>query len=414
MSVVLLPAVASAAEYYVATNGSDANPGTIQQPFASLQRAQESAEPGDTVFIRGGRYRMQESDIARKERIWAHVIRLNKSGRSGQRINYWAYENEQPVFDFSTVKPPRLRVHAFSVSGSWLHFKGIEIVGVRVTISGHTQSICFANDGSHNVYEQLTMHDGMAIGIYSVNGSDNLFLNCDAFNNYDSVSENGRGGNVDGFGCHPPRGGSGNTFRGCRAWLNSDDGFDCINAHESVTFENCWAFWNGYSPDFERRADGNGFKAGGYGETPVRRLPSPIPRHVVQYCVAVHNKSSGFYANHHIGGGDWLYNSASRNGTNFNMLCRLSDNVTDVSGYGHVLRNNLSIGSRRLANNLKAIDNVTANNSFDSDVQLYETDFHSLDENQLLRPRQANGDLPEITFLHFVRSTGQGAFAAAK
>jgi hypothetical protein len=244
------------------------------------------------------------------------------------------------VFVFSAVKPPRLRVHAFSVSGSWLHFKGIEVVGVQVTICGHTQSICFANDGSHNIYERLSLHNGMAIGIYGVKGADNLFLNCDAFNNYDSVSEKGRGGNVDGFGCHPPKGGSGNIFRGCRAWLNSDDGFDCINAHESVTFENCWAFRNGYSTDFKSRADGNGFKVGGYGSTSVRRLPNPIPRHVVQYCVAAHNKSSGFYANHHLGGCDWFYNSASRNGTNFNMLCGLGDNVTDVPGDCHILRNN--------------------------------------------------------------------------
>jgi|GEM_PF-3956669 len=43
------------------------------------------------------------------------------------------------------------------------------------------------------------MHDGMAIGIYSLRGSHNLFLNCDAFNNYDSISEGGRGGNTDGL-----------------------------------------------------------------------------------------------------------------------------------------------------------------------------------------------------------------------
>ena len=47
------------------------------------------------------------------------------------------------------------------------------------------------------------MHDGMAIGFYLVRGSHNLVLNCDAYNNFDPVSENGTGGNVDGFGGHP-------------------------------------------------------------------------------------------------------------------------------------------------------------------------------------------------------------------
>ena len=257
---VLSSAIAGAETYYVANHGVDANIGSIERPFATVMRAQEVATPGDTVFIRGGTYLIAESQIAKQQRIWAHVILLDKSGTEGKRINYWAYENEQPVFDFSAVKPRGKRVHAFSVSGSWLHLRGIEVVGVQVTIPTHTQSICFANDGSHNIYERLNMHDTMAIGIYSVRGGDNLFLNCDAFNNYDSFSESGRGGNTDGFGCHPIKGGTGNVFRGCRAWFNSDDGFDCIGASEVVTFENCWAFNNGYSTDFKSLADGNGFK----------------------------------------------------------------------------------------------------------------------------------------------------------
>ena len=48
------------------------------------------------------------------------------------------------------------------------------------------------------------------------------------------------------------------VFRSCRAWFNSDDGFDCINSAEVLTIENCWAFYNGYTPDFTPLADGNG------------------------------------------------------------------------------------------------------------------------------------------------------------
>ncbi|MFI5378626.1 MAG: pectate lyase, partial [Tepidisphaerales bacterium] len=285
-----------AADFFVAPAGDDANPGTLEKPFATIQHAQEAVAPGDTVYIRGGTYVMNESQIARKERIWAYVHFLSKSGTPDKRINYWAYQKERPVFDFSQVKPADLRVDAFHVTGSWVHIKGLEVIGVQVTIKGHTQSICFANNGSHNIYELLSTHDGQAIGIYSVRGSDSLFLNCDAYRNRDFTSEDGKGGNVDGFGCHPPKGGTGNVFRGCRAWFNSDDGYDCINAHESVTFENCWALYSGFSPTFERLADGNGFKAGGYGSTPAERLPNPIPRHTVRFCLAVRNKASGFYS----------------------------------------------------------------------------------------------------------------------
>lgn len=387
-----------AAEFYVAPQGDDTNDGSIASPFATIQRAQQSVTPGDTVFIRGGTYQMQTSQIAKQERIWAHVIRLDKSGADGKRINYWAYPNEQPVFDFSAVKPPRKRVHAFSVTGSWLHFRGIEVVGVQVTIATHTQSISFANDGSHNIYERLSMHDSMAIGIYSVRGSNNLFLNCDAYRNYDSFSENGRGGNTDGFGCHPNKGSTGNVFRGCRAWLNSDDGFDCINADEAVTFDRCWAMENGYSTELKGLADGNGFKVGGYGSRRPEQLPDPMPRHVVTHCLAVHNKNSGFYANHHPGGSDWIGNVGYRNGANFNLLSRLGDNVTDVPGYGHRLIDNVSYRSRGLVRNLDTATSELRGNSFESDSELTDEDFAGLEMKQLTRPRLPNGELPPVDF----------------
>ena len=117
-------------------------------------------------------------------------------------------------------------------------------------------------------------------------------LNCDAYQNWDFTSENKRGGNVDGFGFHVSEGSVGNVFRGCRAWCNSDDGFDFITTTESVTVDNCWAFYNGYNAKFEKLADGNGFKAGGYAATPLERLPKVLPRHVIQNCLAVRNKAA--------------------------------------------------------------------------------------------------------------------------
>lgn len=390
---------APAAEYFVAPAGDDANAGTLDKPFATVQRAQAAAAPGDVVQLRGGTYALAESQIARKERIYAYVTHLDKSGTPGHPITYQAYQDEKPVFDLSAVKPDGLRVDAFYVSASWVHLKGLEVVGVQVTIKGHTQSICFANDGSHNVYERLVMHDGQAIGVYSLKGSDNLFLNCDAYRNWDHTSEDGRGGNVDGFGCHPTKGSTGNVFRGCRAWFNSDDGYDCINAHESVTFENCWAMYNGLSSERKSLGDGNGFKAGGFGTLAADRLPDPIPRHTVRGCLAVGNKASGFYANHQPGGGDWFNNSAYRNGTNFNLLGRLADNRTDVDGTGHVLRNNLSYKSRA---DLAKIDRAKcelSHNSFDLGLTFTEKDFVSLDETELVKPRKPDGGLPEVGFL---------------
>ena len=44
----------SATNYFVATNGSDSNSGTIDKPFATLDKAQSKVMAGDTVYIRQG------------------------------------------------------------------------------------------------------------------------------------------------------------------------------------------------------------------------------------------------------------------------------------------------------------------------------------------------------------------------
>jgi hypothetical protein len=396
---------AFAEKFCVAPDGDDANPGTKEQPFATIQRAQQAAAPGDFVYLRGGTYRMKESDIATRDGFRATLTFLDKNGRKGQPISYHAMPGEHPVFDCSDVKPRGLRVNAFQVRASWIHLKGIEVTGVQVTATDHTQSICFENTGSHNIYEQLGMHDGQAIGLYITRGSDNLVLNCDAYRNYDFTSENGRGGNTDGFGCHAPDGGSHNVFMGCRAWFNSDDGFDCINASEEVKFVNCWAFYNGYTPDFKPHGDGNGFKAGGYGIAPDARFPSPVPRHRVSRCLAVGNRSAGFYANHHPGGIDWIDNAAYKNSVNYNFLCRSSDASSDIPGRSHKILDNLSYKGTHDFKNLDLTQCEHAGNWFDHPQKLTDADFINLDESTLTAPRQANGDLPDIGFMRLKRKS---------
>lgn len=392
-------------KFYVAVDGDDGNAGTLASPFASIARAQQAASAGTTIYFRGGTYPITTSQVAEYSSIFARVFLLDKSGTEGAPIRYWAYPGETPIFDLSAVTPPDYRVYTFHVTGDWLHFKGLTVTGVQVTITGHTQSICFDNQGDHNIYEQLVMRDNQAIGMWLGNGSNNLVLNCDAYRNWDYTSENGRGGNVDGFGYHGRAGSTGNVFRGCRAWFNSDDGFDCINAYEAVIFEDCWAFFNGYTPDFVSRGDGTGFKAGGYGAAggPV---PNPIPRHTTRRCLAVRNKANGIYANHHVGGCNWISNTAFQNGTNFNMLSTLADNDTDVDGYDHYLRNNLAFLPRGTnLSNLDQSNSDAAFNFFNLPVTISSDDFLAspTDTAQLVQfvsqPRKANGDLPDIDLL---------------
>ena len=400
-------------QIYVAPNGDDTNPGTITQPLASIQQAQALASPGDTVFIRGGLYQVREDQIARiQQNLFACISFLDKSGLPGQTIKYWAYPSETPVFDFSNVSPADRRVVGIWVDQGteYIHIKGLEMTGIQVNILTHTESYCIYSRGSNNIFEQLSMHDNVGTALRHFRGGNNLFLNCDAYRNHDNVSEEGIGDNNDGFGCHPDAGGAGNIFRGCRAWFNSDDGFDIIRADESVVFENCWAFYNGFSPSFESLGDGNGFKAGGYAFDSADRIPNPVPRNTVRFCIAVRNKASGFYSNHHLAGNDWYNNSAYFNRFNFNMVNRESPQVDNiwVDGYDHVLKNNLSYKPFGLGKHTEYIDtaqNIVENNSFDLPITLTDDDFISLDQALLSAPRKPDGSLPDIDFMRPVQGS---------
>lgn len=386
---------AYASTFYVSPHGSDRNSGSKYAPFATIMAAQKAAAYGDTVYLRGGTYYPTTSDISYHQSVRAVVNHINKDG-----ISYVNYPGERPIFNFSNVKPANYRVVAFLVHANDCVFKGFDVVGVPITIADrHTQSVAFrVYHGNNNRFENLAIHDGMAIGWYLESGSNNLVLNCDAYNNQGLNSYSV--GNIDGFGAHPnSASGTGNVIRGCRAWFNSDDGFDLINASAAVTIEDSWSFYNGYDQNFNPVADGNGFKAGGYGSN-GSATPSVIPRHVIKHCLAVRNRSAGFYANHHIGGQDWINNTAIRNhSANYNMLSTLADNDTDVKGYGHYMRNNLGFdGHHEVINLGDANENDIAYNYFNLDLNITSKDFLRLTEKGLVAPRQSDGSLPRIKY----------------
>jgi hypothetical protein len=120
----------------------------------------------------------------------------------------------------------------------------------------------------------------------------------------------------------------------------------------------------------------------------------------------VRNKANGFYANHHIIGNKWYNNSAHSNTVNFNMLSRLPNNVTDVDGYGHLLRNNLGYNGKKETDKIDTAKCDLANNYFNLPVTVSKSDFVSLNEQELLQPRQADGSLPAIQFMHVTPKSG--------
>ncbi len=346
---------AAASTYYVAPTGDDSNAGTMAAPFLSWGHAQSVAAPGDTVYFRGGRYKYSAAttNCGGSTSATVNAVILNKSGTSGNPINYFAYPGEKPVFDFSGITDTskyNCRQTGVRVQASWLHVKGLEFTGTLQLNNLNHESWCFYVDGgSNNVFEMLDAHHNNGPGFFIQRGSNNLFLNCDSHENEDTMTSNGDGQSADGFGCHPNRAGdTGNAFRGCRAWWNTDDGWDFINATEACTVENSWAWYSGYKPDAVSNGapvslsagNGNGFKGGGYGD-PQANVPTPTPQHVVRFNVSFYNKASGLYANHEIVSPYFYNNTSFNNGADVDMLGLDGTTTTSVG----ILRNNLAYSS---------------------------------------------------------------------
>lgn len=399
-----------ARDYYVSPAGSDTASGTISSPFATIRRALGVVSPGDAIYLREGVYTPSEADIMsyQEGELYACVYYLDKSGTAAKPLTIAGYEGERAVIDLSGVRPEGKRVSGFYVKGNYWRLKNFEITGIQVTITGHTQSENISMRGGSNcVIERVNIHDGMGIGIYFTRGSDNLVLNCDAYNNYDPVSENGKGGNCDGFGFHLNKASyTGNAIRGCRAWRNSDDGIDLISNLAPVVVDSCWAWENGYDADKVSRDDGTGIKAGGYGMGTMKGNVD-APRNVIKNSICWANKANGFYSNHHLGGNDWHNNSACQNKYDFYMVNRKAwDEAVDVDGYGHVLTGNLSYKSRKGDCGAVSMEQCTlSGNTFLPAVLLSDADFESLDGSQLKRERKADGSLPDITFLRLKSSS---------
>lgn len=382
---------ASAASHYIAPTGDDNAAGTLDAPWKSIARAQQAVQPGDTVYLRGGTYAFTAATTACPSRRGVvSAIVLDKSGTQAQPIRYWAYPGETPVLDFHAMKDD-CRVKGIEVTGDWLHLKGLEVTGAPQQPDNrlnHESWGVWVN-ASHGIYEQLNLHHNMGPGLFIKDGGDNLVLNSDSHHNYDPYTSNGAGQSADGFGAHVSAGHPGNVFRGCRAWANTDDGFDLINAFSPVTIEHSWAWDHGYLPGTRTSlpaGNGNGIKAGGYGG----KYEGSGVRHVVRFSVAFGNKVNGFYANHHPSALDFHNNTAFANGTDFNMLGIAPDG--SPVNFGR-LRNNLSPRPRS-AQKVDGTD--AANNSWDLMASVPDSEFESVSPLGWDAPRKTDGSLPDL------------------
>jgi parallel beta-helix repeat protein len=91
VTIALPVAHASAAQFFLAVGGSDANPGSIGSPFGTLNFAVNQLSAGDTLFLRGGVYQ------------GVGEVEIDVTGTAGSPITIRNYQNEVPVLSGTRV-----------------------------------------------------------------------------------------------------------------------------------------------------------------------------------------------------------------------------------------------------------------------------------------------------------------------
>lgn len=234
----------------------------------NLEKAIETAVPGEIIFLAGGVYFIGEEGLL-----------LDTTGKSDSTITFESLPNQRAIFDGSLL--PNGNGTVVTVTGNWnvlrnLRFRNFPENGVRVS-------------GNYNLLDGIVAYNNKSSGIhiwgtydypYGASGSWNTIQNSVCYSNSDAGLEGGPyndGDNADGISVSS---GEGNMILNNIAYNNSDDGIDVWRSTNSVIAKNI-VHDNGEGS----MGNGNGIKAGG---------ASPGEGAIVYQNVAYNNRGNGF------------------------------------------------------------------------------------------------------------------------
>jgi len=362
--------------YYVSPTGSDSNVGyDINAPFKTMKKALGKSDMTE-IIVRGGTHYITGDS----------TVSINKIGSGPGAFTIRNYPGERPLFDCSGLNAGK---KGFSVTGRYFHIIGIDIMKARDNGMYIT--------GSDNIIEFCSFFENEDSGLQLSGGAArNQIINCDSYFNKDATSEN-----ADGFACKLDVGDN-NSFKGCRAWQNSDDGWDGYlrgSNNINTTIDSCWSFRNGYLKTGAvsgANGDGNGFKMGGSDATDLSH------NQTLTHCVAFNNRKRGFDQNNNKGSMTLYNNTAYANGGGNYVM----NSIALAAGSVMTVKNCIAYTASGTAGSNSFVSGaILQKNSWQSPFTVTNADFVALDTAGARGPRKPDGSLPDINFMHLVQGS---------
>ena len=234
MSMMCMGSSIHATNYYAAP-GASGDGKSVNTPGNLNTLASKTIQGGDSLFLMDGVYY-----------ITASVDVKTAAGTADKMTFVGAMPGTHPIIDGSKL--------AYNNNGQSNGFRSrvayVHIYGITVRYAGFKG---FLIGGSYNKIENCTAQANVDSGFGVKDAGNCTFINCDSFDSFDyelgGTSSPDFGGNADGF-CDKQFTGEGNTYINCRAWNNSDDGWDLYKrgTNSPIVFINCVTYNN--SPEY--------------------------------------------------------------------------------------------------------------------------------------------------------------------
>ena len=175
--LLLLSSISYGRTFYLSPKGNDFNPGTLAQPFFTLNKAWTVISPGDTIYLRGGSYQYVSTQYL-----------TNKNGNSSNMIKVWAYPGEIPVITKNiTTGFAYTWASGILFTGNYFHWRGIEISGF-IQQDNSVYTGLRISDSNNNIFEQINSHHNGHGCVITGKSGNNLVLNSDFHHNQDPLT----------------------------------------------------------------------------------------------------------------------------------------------------------------------------------------------------------------------------------